>query len=341
MESNWTEIAQGIGSLASAVISLVGFVFVWRQIKQTNRNLRQSNHTAIYSINTDIHKFFAENSELRPYFHDEKPLLPDDENRNKIFSISELLADFFEYILVEKDSLAPEIREPWKIYMKKIYSKSSAFRQFIHTNKDQYSDALLTLFAETKVDYHDLVLSVREIKDDKDFQKLDDLYQSCFGQSSVPTDTQRSWWRAYPKGIIGLYHSNELIGGLSYWPVNAKTFEKLKLGQLREREINVADIETAKPQHFYISEIAIKLEFRQKYYANLLLKNFFISVESYVTNLPVKICAFEYSSQGSKILHKLGFVKQTYAENTPDKQSFFVLTIKSKSELDILKKILV
>lgn len=341
MESNWTEIAQGIGSLASAVISLVGFVFVWRQIKQTNSNLRQSNHTAIYSINTEIHKFFAENSELRPYFHDEKPLLPDDENRNKIFSISELLADFFEYILVEKDSLAPEIREPWKIYMNKIYSKSSAFRQFIHTNKDQYSDALLTLFAETKVDYHDLVLSVREIKDDTDFKKLDDLYQSCFGQSSVPTETQKKWWTAYPKGIIGLYFSKELIGGLSYWPVNAKTFEKLKLGQLREREISVADFDTVRPQHFYISEIAIKEEFRQKYYANLLLKNFFICVEPYLTNMPIKISAFEYSSQGSKILHHLGFVKQTDAENTPDKQAFFVLTIKSKSELDILKKRLV
>lgn len=341
MDGNWTEIAQGVGSIASAVISLVGFVFVWLQIKQTNSNLRQSNHTAIYSINTEIYKFFAENSELRPYFHDEKPLLQDDENRNRIFSISELLADFFEFILVEKDALAPEIREPWKIYMKKIYSKSSAFRQFIHTNKDQYSDALLTLFAETKVDNHDLVISVRAIKDVIDFVKLDNLYQSCFGQSSVPTNIQKKWWTVYPQGIIGLYHSNELIGGLSYWPINSNTHEKLKIGKLREREIDTTDFDTSRPQHFYISEIAIREEFRQKYYANLLIKNFLIKIEPFVSNRPVYISAFEYSSQGSKILHKLGFIKQIDAKNTPDKQAFFVLTIQSINELDILKKRLV
>ncbi len=145
MENSWTDVGSAIGQIASAIISLVGFIFVYRQIKQTNDNLKQSNHTAIYSINTELYKFFAENSKLRPYFHD--GATPTDEDINKVLSVSELLADFFEFILVEKNSLAPEIRQPWLNYMKKIYAQSPGFRQFIHINKDQYCDELLNLFA--------------------------------------------------------------------------------------------------------------------------------------------------------------------------------------------------
>ena len=176
MEYNWTDVLQGIGSLASAIISLFGFYFLWRQIKQTNVNLRQSDHTAVYSINTSIYKFFAENSEIRPYFYDRKHLSVDDENRNKVLCAAELIADFFEYIMLEKNSLAPDIRDPFKNYIKMIYSNSYAFREFIDTHKHQYSSKLLRMFAKIDMNAFDMSIVVRGLLTDMEFERLDKIY---------------------------------------------------------------------------------------------------------------------------------------------------------------------
>jgi hypothetical protein len=73
----------------------------------------------------------------------------DDENRDMVFSVAELIADSFEYILIDKKLIAPEIWIPWENYMKKIYKKSSAFREFIEINQDQYSDKLVRLLMDS------------------------------------------------------------------------------------------------------------------------------------------------------------------------------------------------
>ncbi|MDI1255442.1 MAG: hypothetical protein PSV16_05015 [Flavobacterium sp.] len=341
MEPSWTDIGSAVGQLASAFISLVGFYFVWTQIKQTNKNLRQSNHTAIYSINTEIYKFFAEHSELRPYFHEEKPLTKDDENRNKVFSLSELLADFFEYILVEKDSLAPEIKEPWRNYIKKIYVKSSAFREFIHTSKDQYSNELLSVFAETNFSHTDLIYSVRHLQNEKEFNMLDSIYQSCFGEHSVPTQRQKEWWTKSNSNILGLFSDKKIVGGVSFWNINFKTFEKLKTGQLKERDITIDDFDKSLKNLYYLSDLAIIEDCRQKLYSNLLLRNLVEQIENNADkNLGIKVLAFAFSESGNRILIRLGFEKIKDASETLDNQDLFLLNLKNHKDIKKIKKCL-
>lgn len=149
MACEWTQIAQALGSVGGAVISLFGFAAVTWQIRINTMTMRQSNHIAIYSNSTEIWKMIAEKSYLRPYFYDGKIMLSDDENRDMIFSVAELIADSFEYILIDKMLIAPEIWEPWENYMKKIYRKSSAFREFIEINQDQYSRKLVKLLSDS------------------------------------------------------------------------------------------------------------------------------------------------------------------------------------------------
>lgn len=339
MEPSWTDIGSAIGQLASALISLVGFYFVWTQIKQTNKNLRQSNHTAIYSINTEIYKFFAEHSELRPYFHEQKPLTKDDVNRNKVFSLSELLADFFEYILVEKDSLAPEIQEPWRNYIKKVYVTSSAFREFIHISKDQYSNELLSVLAETNFSQADTIFNVRHLQDENEFYMLDNIYQNCFGEHSVPSQRQKEWWTNSSKNILGLFSDKKIIGGVSFWNINTKTFEKLKTGQLKERDITVGDLDNSLKNLYYLSDLAIIEEYRQKLYSNLLLRNLIEQIEADADrNLGIKILAFAFSKSGTKILSRLGFEKIKDASETLDNQDLFLLNLKNYKDIQKIKK---
>jgi len=149
MAGEWPQMAQAVGSVGSAVISFFGFAVVIWQIRINTKTMRQSNHIAIYSNSTEIWKIIAEKSHLRPYFYDGKTMSSDDENRDMVFSVAELIADSFEYILIDKKLIAPEIWIPWENYMKKIYKKSSAFREFIEINQDQYSDKLVRLLMDS------------------------------------------------------------------------------------------------------------------------------------------------------------------------------------------------
>jgi len=337
MQPDWTEIAQGVGSIASAIISLLGFVFVYRQIRQTNANLKQSNHTAIYSINTELYKFFAENSDLRPYFHDGK--IPSDQDLNKVLSVSELLADFFEFILVEKDSLAPEIRQPWLNYMKKIFASSPGFRKFIHVSKDQYCEELLSLFANVAPSVPETEIVCRKLANESEFYKIDKIYQECFGDSSVPTEIQKSWWMKQPQGIIALETGNMIVGSVSFWDVSYDLFDKLKSGVAKERDIVAEDLPIRSSGYVYISEAAIKQEFRNKKFSFLLLRKVILEIEArFKINKKMQILALGYSIEGEILLNKIGFTKILEADKTGDGQPLYLLKIDKNEEIMNIKK---
>ena len=47
------DLINTIATAASSIISIIGFYFLYKQLKKTNETLKQSNHTAIYTINTE------------------------------------------------------------------------------------------------------------------------------------------------------------------------------------------------------------------------------------------------------------------------------------------------
>ncbi|NTV66605.1 MAG: GNAT family N-acetyltransferase [Chlorobaculum sp.] len=171
----------------------------------------------------------------------------------------------------------------------------------------------------------DVVLLTRGLRSEDEFFVLDDLYQRSFGISSVPTITQKEWWFHYPEGIIGLFLNERLIGGISYWPIDQETFIALRDGRLKERDIEARNFNAELPEYIYISDIAIEPEFRGRHYTDLLLGKFFISIKkNLVADRPLTICALGYSVAGKKILTSYGFSKVKDAENTSDKQDFYI-----------------
>jgi hypothetical protein len=138
----WTDILQAIGTLAGAIISIVGFLLLWRQIKLTNETLKQNNQTSIYTISAEIYKYLADNSHLRPYFHENKKLEENDPNTQQLLVFCEVLADFFEFVIVKKSTLDRNFIEPWEFYMRKIYKNSPVFRKYIEESGEQYTEPL-------------------------------------------------------------------------------------------------------------------------------------------------------------------------------------------------------
>jgi hypothetical protein len=331
--AEWYDIAQGVGAIASAVISLGGFYFVYRQIKQTNDNLRQSNHTAIYSINTDLYKFLADNSHLRPYFYDNKKV--EEEHRSQVFSVCELLADFFEFILVEENSLSEEIRKPWANYRRMIYRNSPAFRRFLHENSEQYCDKMLRDFwhiaCQTQLDE----LQCKTITSEADFLALDGIYQGCFKDSSVPTETLKSWWQKQNSGLIAAYLNGEIIGGLSYWGLTPAAYNKLCKGECKERDLSPADLSQGHSHYIYISEIALSASHVRQGYALNLLRALSADIDKRFTihKQKLSLLALGYSPEGRALLDKLQFKQILSAHESPDKQALYRLEIVNQDDL--------
>jgi hypothetical protein len=338
MESNWCDIAQGSGSILGAVVAFIGMLCILKQINQANKNLKQNNHIAVYGINTEIYKCLSEHSHLRPYFYEGIPVPYN--NKNEFLLISELLADFFEFIIVEKNSFSSEIQNPWILYINKIYSNSPGFRGFIKKNSDQYSNELLKYFFKNSSFNDGALILSRPVMTEAEFIEVDKIYQFSFKDSSVPTVTQKKWWSVYPNGIVGLFRDSEVIGGLSYWYISDETAKKFSEGRIEEKEIKILK---KKSRNIYISDLAIMDDFRRKNYAQFILKKMFsesVKCKNLSSN-PINIYALGYSISGKKLLAKIGFKELIPAQIMADKQPLYLLKLVSEQDLYNVMKLLI
>lgn len=149
MNPSWTDVLQGIGTLASAIISLFGFAFIYWQIRQTNDGIEKQNHASIYNMGFELFKIFVEHQELRPYFYDGKNLEKNDDNFQKVMAIAELHADFFEYIILEQYSIDREMKLTMIKYMKRLFKSSDALRKFLTEYSDCYNSEFLHVIGHT------------------------------------------------------------------------------------------------------------------------------------------------------------------------------------------------
>jgi hypothetical protein len=154
MEINWSAL-QGICAILSIVITLLGYIFLFRQITQTNKGIQHSSGVAIYSISSEFYKFLADNSKLRPYFYNNKEVIENDNDQDKLLAMCEYLADFFEFVIIESKGLDPRIFESWKDYMSVIYKNSPVFRFYLSKYKSNYTPELLAVFKNLITNHND------------------------------------------------------------------------------------------------------------------------------------------------------------------------------------------
>ncbi|MEZ4910795.1 MAG: GNAT family N-acetyltransferase [Saprospiraceae bacterium] len=176
-------------------------------------------------------------------------------------------------------------------------------------------------------------VEVRHLKDVSEFEKLDAIYQKCFGEHSVPSQRQKEWWLSASNNILGLFVNDYLVGGASFWHINSSIFEKLKTGKLRERDLTVHDFDFTCKNLYYFSDLAIEEEHRKKQYSNLLLSKMFDQIlMSAINGKEIQILAFAFSESGSKILNRMDFVKILNAAETLDEQDLYLLQIRDRNK---------
>jgi hypothetical protein len=150
MAPRWTDVLQAIGAIGSLAIAIIGFGILIYQIRQLERAIRGDTQSGLYVQTFEIMKFIADNPEIRPYFYDGKELRPEDESYNLIMTATEIVADFFEHVVLQKANLPSEVWQKWCFQIQKTYSNSPTLQEYYTTNKLAYSVDVVTLCEEGK-----------------------------------------------------------------------------------------------------------------------------------------------------------------------------------------------
>lgn len=98
--------------MIQAIVSVLGFfglmVSIGLLIRQNTIAARAARASVYQNIPTqmiEIVRFFVDHPELRPYFYDNKEILEDHPDFNRVMAVAEMLVDFMDGVL----TLAPSM----------------------------------------------------------------------------------------------------------------------------------------------------------------------------------------------------------------------------------------
>lgn len=115
-------------TLAYVIVTLVGFLLLWRQIKQVDLSARGETYGDLYTHQHEITCFFIDNPNLRPFFYENKEVNNTDPEFANVRAVTEMVADFSEHVFIQLSNLPEGIRDGWKFYIQDIYKNSPALR---------------------------------------------------------------------------------------------------------------------------------------------------------------------------------------------------------------------
>jgi len=116
-----------------------------KQLSQVSLSQQQTTYGDLYAQQQQITQFFAANIKLRPHFYENVEIATSDPNYHLAMFIAEMLADFFEHLYLELDTLPKDIADGWRLYAALKYKNSPPFRIYIQDRKDLYGDGVLRM----------------------------------------------------------------------------------------------------------------------------------------------------------------------------------------------------
>lgn len=152
---DWNAIG-AMGQWASAIFPLVGFYFVWKQLRGERQVLEVQTSAQVYDSGIDALKTFVENGELRSYFYDCTPLPEKSEPDNlwsRVMTSCEIMCDQWENISLSGKALGDGTNAIWEKYMNGIYLTSPSMRYFLVQEGYRYDSSFIALF-DSKLHKH-------------------------------------------------------------------------------------------------------------------------------------------------------------------------------------------
>ena len=145
MESSVTDNIQAICAVIGVFISLFGFIYVYKQIKQVNSSIRSNTHNSLTTRSFECSRLLFENIELKKYFYNNVEIVVTDPEYDKVLLFSEIIIDHFQFVVLEKNNIDFQTYNQWQGYMKNLYVNSPILRNYLADNKSTYNPELVAM----------------------------------------------------------------------------------------------------------------------------------------------------------------------------------------------------
>lgn len=142
----WTDVLQARAAVATLIVAAVGFFILFKQVRQLERAIRGDTHTGLYAHSFELMKLAVDKPDIWSYFHGNKELSLDDPNYQEVVIITEMTADFFEQVALQRNNLPGEVWEKWRNYLQSTYKTSPCLRAHFAHNHAWYSHKVISLF---------------------------------------------------------------------------------------------------------------------------------------------------------------------------------------------------
>jgi hypothetical protein len=144
------DLVIAIGTAAMPVVTIVGFVFIYFQIRDAERAIQTQARSQVYGLSLSLYELLISHPEFREYLYDGKALPTNGRARAKVFIACEMFCDFFEFILAEGKMLGADVHLAWANMMRRIVKTSPAVCAFVDERREQYTSAFLEIYDDCR-----------------------------------------------------------------------------------------------------------------------------------------------------------------------------------------------
>lgn len=141
---NW-EALSALAAVGACATAVAGLVLVIKQLRHIEKQIRSGSAASLYNEMISIDQFFISNAHLKPYIYGEKPVDDGDELSGAVQSAAEMMVDLMEHAYLQRDSLPDGLWPRWEAYMRHLYAKSPAIREYLKTSGVWYHDNILKI----------------------------------------------------------------------------------------------------------------------------------------------------------------------------------------------------
>lgn len=141
----WPEILEALGTWATALAAVIGFIFIQRQISQAERTIRGTTHERLTAESFEVLRFLASVPRTYAYFYEGKELDGDEEHRESILYATEALANYAEHVIAEKPNMTEADWKVWRRFLDDTFRRAPIVRNHVERHSDWYAPELLEI----------------------------------------------------------------------------------------------------------------------------------------------------------------------------------------------------
>ena len=140
--AKWTEIVEAISAAGSFLVTIVGFIFVLRQLRQVDQSIRGDTNASLCQQSLEILNAMMSRKGCYKFFYDGISLANDDPDREEILLLTEMIVNYLDLVALQKDNMPSNVWPRWKNFISDTIESSPVVTEHLTKFAFWYSEEL-------------------------------------------------------------------------------------------------------------------------------------------------------------------------------------------------------